>query len=416
VGERITIRDYLSEEEGGPSSVGYVVVTDASIWWRITRPAQDGWWLVRYDLRAGAEEEFWFARGVRPFVVTPGGADVLFWAWDAETGIDCLYWFHVPTQGLSCIAQDVSGEPAWDFDLDDPWVVWNRQNESGLAPDRSYLMNWREGGDPVLLDPEFADDPHISYPWAVWKATGPDGDFAKARNLEEWKETVTTDACFRTPDVDKGLLVYATGEYLLSHLFVLDLNDPASGPRQISWDNGVERPVIHNGLVVWDYYDGTTGRSAIQGRDLEMGLTFDIGVRGGMHQYNVRNNVVAWSDATYYPGVDVFMMLTRPYPLRGDMNGDNCVDVTDIALVSSHLGAVEGDPEYDRGWDLNWDGVVNDVDIMLVDKHWGEGCAAPTPVGGVIVPVNKFELLLPRLCAGLVVLLSGGVWMSRHIL
>ena len=73
-------------------------------------------------------------------------------------------------------------------------------------------------------------------------------------------------------------------------------------------------------------------------------------------------------------------MLTRPYPQRGDLNGDNRVDVSDIMAVASHWGATEGSPDYDRGYDLNWDGKVDIVDIMLVVKHWGE-CLNPSSTG-----------------------------------
>ena len=275
-------------------------------------------------------------------------------------------------------------------------------------------MNWREGQEPTGVDPSFADVPRVSYPWVAYKGFDQNGWMSpKARNFEtdEIVEISTApEETGRYLDIDNGLLVYSVGEYLLTHLYVLDLNSPDSEPCQISWDNGAEAPRIHNKLVVWDYFDGATGRSAIQGKDLETGLTFDIGVRGGVHSYDVRNNIVAWADRTYYPEAQVFIMLTRPYPQRGDLNGDNVEDISDIMLVASHWRAAEGDPNYDKGWDLNWDGKVDVVDIMLVVKHWGEGCAAPTPptpVGGVIIPVSKLELLTPWVFLGLLALIAG---------
>ena len=379
VGEQIIIREYPSfdeEDEDSPDNVGYIFVTDSSIWWELTRCIYATcYWrkLVRYDLGIGVEEEFPREHGRRPFMVTPDDIDVLFWDWAVEGEVDCLYHFHVPTQVLSCIFQNDSGEPAQDPDLDDPWLVWRSSAHTSL--DLSYVMNWREESEPTVLSPDHAFSPRISYPWATWCGDwigpGPSAYLGRARNLETGN-TVEVNPVFRNMDVDGDLWVYPVGEYLLTHLYVLDLKDPSRSPRQISWDNGVERPRIHNKLVVWDYYDGYTGRSAIQGRDLETGLTFESGVRGGMHSYDVRNNIVAWEDPTNYPRRRVFIMLTRPYPLRGDMNGDNVVDVTDIALVAQHWRATEGSPGYDRGWDLNWDGKVDVVDIMLVVKHWGE--------------------------------------------
>ena len=316
-------------------------------------------------------------------------------------------------------------------------------------------MNWPEGEEPIVVDPDFADVPRVSYPWVAYKRFDQNGWMSpKARNFdtdEVIEISIAPDEAGRYLDIDGGLLVYSVGEYLLTHLYLLNLNNPESVPCQISWDNGAERPRIHNKLVIWDYYDGATGRSAIQGRDLEPGLTFDIGVRDGYHSYDVRNHIVAWADRTYYPEAQVFIMLTRPYPLRGDLNGDNVVDITDIMLIAQHWRAVEGDPDYNKGWDLNWDGVVDILDIMLVVKHWGETWPPPTPtptptptmtltptpsptptstptptptptgtpivrtVGGAIVPVNKFEVLLPWICVGSLGLLFGGVWMIRHI-
>ena len=458
VGEQVIVQEYVSPYDGGPNVVDNVSVTDSFVWWKLDygAPTQFSWFAC-YELLTGILKEFPFDYKIREFAVTADNANVFYWG---EKSPPCtqpetrhLFRFHVPTQ---------SHYPAFEgecgagnrVDVDDPWVVWDD------AYSHSNLVNWQEGGAPTFPDPDFADNPRISYPWVAYKSKENNVLCAKAYSLET-EETVTVDTAPEVIgdylDVDNGLLVYPVGEYLLTHLYVLDLNNPESTPRRISWDNGAEKPRIHNKLVVWDYYDGATGRSAIQGRDLETGLTFDIGVRGGMHSYDVRNNIVAWADRTYYPEAQVFIMLTRPYPLRGDLNGDNVVDITDIMLIAQHWRAVEGDPDYNKGWDLNWDGVVDILDIMLVVKHWGETPVEPTatptatatltptptstptttptatptatptttptptstpepmPVGGAIVPVNKFEVLRPWICVGFLGLLSGGVWMIRHI-
>jgi hypothetical protein len=374
--------------------------------------------LVSHDVVNGVENEFLFTSRVRQFMVTPDDQDVLFWTWCVPGIVDCLYDFHVSTCALTCIYEVDSPEtPARDPDLDDPWTVWSRY--LGGGNDQSYLLNWRGLGEAVPLDPVWADNPRISYPWVAWKGYNGQGYFPKARNLETGEAVAVElpESMGRFLDVDDGLLVYSVGEYLLTHLYELNLNSPDSEPCRISWDNGAERPIIHNSLVVWNYVDGATGRSAIQGRDLETGLTFDIGVWAETYDYDVRNNIIAWADPTYYPKVEVFLMLTRPYPQRGDLNGDNVVDISDIMLVASHWRDAEGDPGYDKGWDLNWDGRVDVVDTMLVVRHWGETWPPPTPtptvtptstprpspipIGGAIVPVNKLELLTPWICSGL---------------
>lgn len=422
VGEQIIIQEYEDPYGNGPNGIGNVLVTDSSVWWVIYRHSlPDYWWhLIRYDLLTEAEKEFSFNYRIRQFVVTTDDTNIFYTSWDdppcvSEEGVDCFFRFDVPVQTSYLVFQRES-RYVWHPDIDSNWLVWKELNSSDYA----FLMNWQEGPDRfVLLDQGYVLSPRISHPQVAWIASGPGGYYqGVVRNLETG-ETVTIEPIFRNLDIDNGLLVYPVGEYLLTHLYVLDLNNPEGTPCQISWDNGAEAPRIHNKLVVWDYYDGATGRSAIQGRDLETGLTFDIGVRGGYHSYDVRNHIVAWADRTYYPEAQVFIMLTRPYPLRGDLNGDNVVDISDIMLVASHWRDAEGDPDYDKGWDLNWDGRVDVVDTMLVVRHWGETWPPPTPtptvtptatptprpspipIGGVIVPVNKLELLTPWIRLGL---------------
>jgi len=142
------------------------------------------------------------------------------------------------------------------------------------------VMRERKSGAIVSISSMAAWE---DYPWVAYKGFDQNGWMSpKARNFdtdEVIEISIAPDEAGRYLDIDGGLLVYSVGEYLLTHLYLLNLNNPESVPCQISWDNGAERPRIHNKLVIWDYYDGATGRSAIQGRDLETGLTFDIGVR-----------------------------------------------------------------------------------------------------------------------------------------
>ncbi len=61
-----------------------------------------------------------------------------------------------------------------------------------------------------------------------------------------------------------------------------------------------------------------------------------------------------------------------PLPQLGDVNGDQCVDATDYAIVMSHFG--QSVPPADQRADLNHDQVVNIYDRIIVIQNYGEGC------------------------------------------
>lgn len=57
-------------------------------------------------------------------------------------------------------------------------------------------------------------------------------------------------------------------------------------------------------------------------------------------------------------------------PTTGDVNGDGCVNDTDLSAVLTRFGQnCSGCPE-----DLNRDGVVNDADLTIVLQNYGRGC------------------------------------------
>lgn len=54
----------------------------------------------------------------------------------------------------------------------------------------------------------------------------------------------------------------------------------------------------------------------------------------------------------------------------GDVNGDGCVDDTDLLAVLFAFGQAGSDlPE-----DVNRDGVVDDTDLLIVLFNFGSGC------------------------------------------
>jgi len=54
------------------------------------------------------------------------------------------------------------------------------------------------------------------------------------------------------------------------------------------------------------------------------------------------------------------------------VNGDGCVDETDLLRVLMAIGS----DMPDTASDVNWDGVVDEADLMAVLLDWGN-CAAP---------------------------------------
>ncbi|NUL81914.1 MAG: hypothetical protein HUU60_04210 [Armatimonadetes bacterium] len=80
-------------------------------------------------------------------------------------------------------------------------------------------------------------------------------------------------------------------------------------------------------------------------------------------------DVVAGSSALIYAGGGRYLQLIRLNG-PGDVNGDGCVDDTDLAIGLESFGmGCEGVQA-----DLNLDGVVDDTDLALVLENFGVGC------------------------------------------
>jgi Ca2+-binding EF-hand superfamily protein len=65
--------------------------------------------------------------------------------------------------------------------------------------------------------------------------------------------------------------------------------------------------------------------------------------------------------------------MRNDYPWRhdavGDIDGDGCVDDTDLLSVLFRFGQTG----YNRH-DLNWDGAIDDADLLQVLFAFGQGC------------------------------------------
>ncbi|MDE0684140.1 MAG: NPCBM/NEW2 domain-containing protein, partial [Candidatus Poribacteria bacterium] len=65
--------------------------------------------------------------------------------------------------------------------------------------------------------------------------------------------------------------------------------------------------------------------------------------------------------------------ITEPTVLKGDVNGDGTVNITDLVLVASNLGQTGSNAA-----DVNTDGVVNIADLVLVTGALGTSASAPS--------------------------------------
>jgi len=57
--------------------------------------------------------------------------------------------------------------------------------------------------------------------------------------------------------------------------------------------------------------------------------------------------------------------------LRGDLNGDGIVDISDAILAAKAFGSHPGDPNWNPAADLNGDGVVDIFDIIILCSNFG---------------------------------------------
>jgi WD40 repeat protein len=93
-------------------------------------------------------------------------------------------------------------------------------------------------------------------------------------------------------------------------------------------------------------YDQETGTSILSVRFSPNGRLFGYGRR----------------DATV-------VVARNPFRIRGDVNGDGCVDDADLLAVLFAFGQSGADLA-----DLNGDGVVDDADLLEVLFNFGSGC------------------------------------------
>jgi len=93
------------------------------------------------------------------------------------------------------------------------------------------------------------------------------------------------------------------------------------------------------------------------------------------------NNGATWITAKFYwvygTGmywiiVDAVVTIYVPHiPLKGDINDDGMVDISDIVIVAFAFDSVRDNPRWNEDADLNGDGMVDISDIVIVARQYG---------------------------------------------
>jgi len=90
---------------------------------------------------------------------------------------------------------------------------------------------------------------------------------------------------------------------------------------------------------------------------------YEIGLNASLADQNFRDMVV------YSKGGRVIIV-----SCPGDINGDNCVDYKDLAILGASYGKCRGDPDFNPLADLNGDGCVDYKDLAILGSRYGICC------------------------------------------
>lgn len=141
-----------------------------------------------------------------------------------------------------------------------------------------------------------------------------------------------------------------------SVLGTIDLTSMASGWYRLR--------IEAQGSVVRGIFGGTYGSTA-DGTPI-CGIVDDVSNRHGQFYLGFRE-LVGSNLATNPPRIDR-LTLYAPAAGTGDVNGDGCIDDTDLAIVLAAFGS------NDCTADVNNDGIVDDTDLAIVLGSFGAGC------------------------------------------
>jgi len=106
-----------------------------------------------------------------------------------------------------------------------------------------------------------------------------------------------------------------------------------------------------------------------------MNVTFNWGTAGSLVKGNyiiTTNATKLVSELTY--NNNQFIGGIFLVKLKGDVNGDCMVDISDLAITGSNNGKTPTSPGFNPNTDLNFDGQVDITDIVLVASSSGAHC------------------------------------------
>ncbi len=66
----------------------------------------------------------------------------------------------------------------------------------------------------------------------------------------------------------------------------------------------------------------------------------------------------------------VYTLLNQSVGIPGDLDGDGCVDQSDLGILLADWGCTGGDCP----GDCDGDGDTDQADLGILLAHWGEGC------------------------------------------
>ncbi len=159
---------------------------------------------------------------------------------------------------------------------------------------------------------------------------------------------------------------------------VLATNPQITDPKTITVKGGNPEAVL---LAIPDLTATAIGHSLQQGQSILLGVKLDYGLDKTSQSavsyprnYTDTASAAAWTGASFTgtettgSGSGFFIAYAK---LLGDVNGDNKIDIVDVATVAYAYNTRPGDARWNANADLDSNGVVDINDVATVGLYWG---------------------------------------------
>lgn len=295
-------------------------------------------------------------------ITVPDGGNPAPWLNSIVSFNDPLGWrqttFFVEwprTPGTSTLLYDLRELEAPD--PDSPWFLMNISANAGGGPCTLYIDNIRQLNPAMATTVmSFENDLHgfntggATLSQDTYGAT--DGNYSMR---VEWNGGFVWMFGGNSPELVQAL---NEGSYL-----IMDITVPPGG-MQTPWSNGI---VSFNDPQGWRQINNSYGIPVTEGT-----RTVGIDLRSltpptpdtPWFQLNLAMNGAGETNNVFY--IDNIRILRSSMP--GDVDGDGCVNDTDLLMVLFAFGNAGG-PE-----DLDNSGLVDDADLLTVLFNFGSGC------------------------------------------